>query len=124
MNQSIDQEAASLPAYRFSYGPLCWLALGTFAVGTESFMIAGLLPGMAADLGVGIVAAGQLVTVFALAYALSSPVLTAVTGRFDRRRLMIVTMLLFAAANLLAWKAQDYWTLMAAPWSAAVSVGA
>jgi predicted MFS family arabinose efflux permease len=114
MNQSIDQEAASVPAYRFSYGPLCWLALGTFAVGTESFMIAGLLPGMAADLGVGIVAAGQLVTVFALAYAVSSPLLTAITGGFDRRRLMIVTMFLFAAANLLAWKAQDYWTLMAA----------
>lgn len=40
--------------------PLYWLAVGTFAVGTESFMIAGLLPGMARDLGVGIGVAGQL----------------------------------------------------------------
>ncbi|WP_062378592.1 MFS transporter [Pseudomonas abietaniphila] len=60
--------------------PLYWLALGTFAVGTESFMIAGLLPGMAKDLGVSVATAGQLVTVFALAYALSSPVLAALTG--------------------------------------------
>ena len=70
-------------------GPLYWLALGTFAVGTESFMIAGLLPGMAADLGVGIATAGQLVTAFAFAYALSSPVLTALTGRINRRSLLI-----------------------------------
>jgi predicted MFS family arabinose efflux permease len=45
-----------------SFAPLYWLALGTFAVGTESFMIAGLLPDMAADLHTSIVATGQLVT--------------------------------------------------------------
>src|SRR5476649_1736042 len=104
--------ASSTPA--FSYAPLFWLALGTFAVGTESFMIAGLLPGMAADLHVSIVATGQLVTVFALAYALSSPVLTALTGGFNRRSLMIAAMVAFAAANVVAWSAQNYWALMAA----------
>src|SRR5476649_402222 len=104
--------ASSTPA--FSYAPLFWLALGTFAVGTESFMIAGLLPGMAADLHVSIVATGQLVTVFALAYALSSPVLTALTGGFNRRSLMIGAMVAFAAANVVAWSAQNYWALMAA----------
>lgn len=91
-----------------SYLPLLWLALGTFAVGTESFMIAGLLPEMAADLGVSIVAAGQLVTVFALAYALSSPVLTALTGSINRRRLMIAAMVLFTLANLIAGMAGNY----------------
>jgi predicted MFS family arabinose efflux permease len=45
-----------------SNAPLYWLPLGTFAVGTESFMIAGPLPGMAADLAVSIANAGQLVT--------------------------------------------------------------
>jgi predicted MFS family arabinose efflux permease len=93
---------------------LYWLALGTFAVGTESFMIAGLLPGMAADLGVSVASAGQLVTAFALAYALSSPVLTALTGRINRRTLLILAMSAFALANLLAVAAQGYWTLMAA----------
>jgi hypothetical protein len=44
----------------FSLVPLFWLALGTFAVGTESFMIAGLLPNMAADLSVSVVAAGTV----------------------------------------------------------------
>lgn len=94
--------------------PLIWLALGTFAVGTESFMIAGLLPGMAADLRVSVATAGQLVTAFAFAYALSSPVLTAITGHINRRTLLILAMSLFALANMLAWAAPGYWTLMAA----------
>jgi MFS family permease len=97
-----------------SKAPLLWLALGTFAVGTESFMIAGLLPGMAADLAVTLPQAGQLVTAFALAYALSSPVLTALTGRIERRSLLIGAMLAFAAANVLAWTAPGYLQLMAA----------
>jgi len=90
------------------------VALGTFTVGTESFMIAGLLPDMAADLHTSIVATGQLVTVFALAYAFSSPVLTALTGAFHRRTLMIAALSAFAVANILAWGAQNYWELMAA----------
>jgi predicted MFS family arabinose efflux permease len=98
----------------FSLAPLYWLALGTFAVGTESFMIAGLLPDMAADLHTSIVATGQLVTVFALAYAFSSPILTALTGAFNRRSLMIASLSAFALANVLAWAAQNYWQLMAA----------
>jgi predicted MFS family arabinose efflux permease len=102
------------PRHITGNAPLVWLATGTFAVGTESFMIAGLLPGMAQDLAVSVATAGQLVTVFALAYALSSPVLTALTGRVDRRTLLIGAMIAFALANLLAFSAHDYGQLMAA----------
>jgi len=63
---------------------LYWMALGTFAIGTEGFMIAPLLPDLAADLAVTVATAGQLVTVFALTYAFSSPILTALTGSLDR----------------------------------------
>jgi hypothetical protein len=69
-------------------GPLLWLAVGTFAVGTERFMIAAILPYIAADLDVSVPAAGQLVTIFAITYALSAPTLAALTGRFDRRKLL------------------------------------
>lgn len=106
--------ASQSPQHIAGNGPLIWLALGTFAVGTESFMIAGLLPGMAADLAVSVAAAGQLVTVFALAYALSSPILTALTSYVSRRTLLIVAMGAFALANVAAWSAQDYWQLMTA----------
>ena len=65
-----------------SMARLYWLALGTFAIGTEGFMIAPLLPDLARDLSVSLVSAGQLVTVFALTYALSSPVPISTAGAF------------------------------------------
>lgn len=101
---------AEYPPMRILY----WFALGTFAIGTEGFMIAPLLPGLAQDLSVSLTAAGQLVTVFTLAYAFSSPILTALTGSIGRRNLLIGSMLAFAAANVVAAFATDYWTLMAA----------
>ncbi|WP_295996720.1 MFS transporter [Rugamonas sp.] len=102
------------PDTQQSITPLIWLALGAFAIGTEGFMIAALLPQMSSDLGVSTAAAGQLVTVFALAYAFSSPILTAVTGHLNRRTLLIWAMAAFAAANLIAFRADGYWSLMAA----------
>ena len=108
---------------RRSAAPLYWLALGTFAIGTEGFMIAPLLPDLAADLSVSIVRAGQLVTVFALTYALSSPILTALTGSFDRRKLLIGAMLAFGLANVVAWSAPSYWALMGARILLAMSAG-
>ena len=68
---------------------LWWLCLGAFAIGTEGFMIAGLLPVLAADLGVSVPAAGQLVTVFAITYAVGSPVMATLPGNVDRRRVLI-----------------------------------
>ena len=103
--------------------PIYWLALGTFAIGTEGFMIAPLIPSMAADLNVGASSAGLLVTAFALAYALSSPVLTALTGNYDRRRVLILAMAAFAIANLAAWSARDYWWLMGARILLAIAAG-
>src|ERR1700722_1741022 len=84
------------------FAPLTWLALGTFATGTESFMIAALLPGLASDLSVTLTAAGQLITVFALTYAVSSPVLSALTAGVGRRNLLLVSMTAFALANFFA----------------------
>src|SRR5260221_13914935 len=106
-----------------SMGRLYWLALGTFAIGTEGFMIAPLLPDLARDLSVSLVSAGQLVTVFALTYALSSPALTALPGDLDRRRLLIAAMLAFAAANFVAWSAEGYPALLAARVLLAIAAG-
>src|SRR5580700_2673388 len=94
--------------------PLTWLALGTFATGTESFMIAALLPGLARDLSVTLTAAGQLVTVFALTYAVSSPVLSALTAGVGRRNLLLMSMTAFALANFFASTATDFWQLLGA----------
>jgi predicted MFS family arabinose efflux permease len=89
-----------------------WMALGAFAIGTEGFMISPLLPGLAKDLSVPIETAGQLVTVFALAYGLSSPVLTALSGGLSRRTLLLGSMIAFGLSNVLAFCAPNFWTLM------------
>ena len=87
---------------------LYWLALGTFAIGTEGFMIAALLPTVAGDLRVSVAQAGLLVSIFSLAYATSSPVLTTITGRVDRRRLLLASMLIFALLNVAASMAHTF----------------
>src|SRR6267378_7097030 len=102
---------------------LYWMALGTFAIGTEGFMIAPLLPNLAQDLSVGLVAAGQLVTVFTLSYAFSSPILTALTGGIARRKLLILSIAGFAIANVVAAVATSYWMLMAARVLLALAAG-
>lgn len=103
--------------------PLYWMALGAFAVGTESFMIAALLPDIARDLGASVQAAGQLVTVFALTYALSSPILTVATATIGRRVLLVGTMAAFVAANLIAAAATTYLGLLAARILLAMTAG-
>ena len=104
-------------------GPVYWLALGAFAIGTEGFMISPLLPGLAGDFGVSIETAGQLVTAFALAYGISSPILTALTGGINRRQLLLGSIVVFALSNLVAAVASSFWGLMGARVLLALSAG-
>jgi predicted MFS family arabinose efflux permease len=67
---------------------LGWLTLGAFAIGTEGFMIVGLLPAIARDLNVGLATTGFLVTAFSLAYAAGAPVIAVLTAGLERRRLL------------------------------------
>lgn len=90
------------------------LTLGTFAIGTDGFVVAGVLREIAAQLGIGVPVAGQLVTLFALVYALSSPVLASLAGRMPRRRLLLTAMVVFTVSNLLAALATTYSILAAA----------
>ncbi|MFD6065915.1 MFS transporter [Amycolatopsis lurida] len=80
---------------RLALGALLVLAVGTFTVGTDGFVLNGLLPTIAADLRVSEAVAGQLTTVFAVTYAVSSPIIAAFTGRLDRRWVLGAGMVLF-----------------------------
>ncbi|MEV4175066.1 MFS transporter [Nonomuraea sp. NPDC049709] len=84
------------------------MAAGNFAIGTGMFVTAGLLPPISADLGVSRSAAGQLMTVFALAYAVLSPLLAALTARMSRRTLLLVALSVFVAGNTLTALAPTY----------------
>jgi predicted MFS family arabinose efflux permease len=78
------------------------LALGTFAIGTGSFVFAGLLGDVAEDLSVSVGTAGQLITLYAVVYAIGSPVLVTLTGAVARRRLLIFSLSVFVGANVAA----------------------
>jgi predicted MFS family arabinose efflux permease len=100
------------------------LALGTFAIGTEAFVIAGVLAAIATDLGVSVPAAGQLVTLFAMAYAIAAPVMATLTAGVERRRLLVTALAAFTAANVFAALAPNYVWLALARVLAAVSAAA
>ena len=99
------------------------LALGSFVIGTETFMIAGLLPEMADAFHVSVSTAGQLVTVYSLVYAIGSPVLMTLTGRAERRRLLVGSLLLFAAGNVVCGLGLSYGVTLAGRIIAAAAAG-
>ncbi|WEB45441.1 MFS transporter [Streptomyces yunnanensis] len=99
------------------------LALATFAVGTDGYVIAGLLPSIATDLAVPTPAAGQLVTVFALTLALSAPVMGALTSGLDRRSALLIALGVFVIGNAVTALGTSYEVVMAARIVTAVGAG-
>ena len=93
---------------------LLWLSIGTFLIGAESFVVAGVLPGIAHDVGSTLAACGQLVTAYALAYAIGSPILATTFSRLPRKPMLIAALVAFAIANALAAVAANLPLLMAA----------
>ncbi|GAA2594686.1 MFS transporter [Dactylosporangium fulvum] len=89
------------------------LLLTTFVIGTDDFIIAGILPEIATDFDVSEAVAGQLVTVFSLVYAAAAPVMAVVTARLPRKRLIVGGLAVFAVVNLVTVFAPNYAALMA-----------
>lgn len=93
-------------------GWLLCLTLITFAIGTDDFIIAGLLPEIARDHGVSEATAGQLVTVFSVSYAIAAPPLAVATARFPRKRVVLVGLSAFALINLVTAFASTFAAVM------------
>ncbi|MGS0685541.1 MFS transporter [Nakamurella sp. GG22] len=87
------------------WAPIAALGIGTFAVSTDLFVVAGLLGALAADLGVTVGVAGLAVTAFALAYAVGAPLFGAALGGRHQRPVLIGAIAAFgvcAAASAVA----------------------
>ncbi|MFH8349218.1 Cmx/CmrA family chloramphenicol efflux MFS transporter [Streptomyces sp. NPDC018045] len=89
------------------------LGLGIFAQGTSEFMLAGLLPNVAADLGVSIPDAGLLVSAFAIGMVVGAPVLAVGTLRLPRRTALVAFQLVFVAGHVVGALAPGYGVLFA-----------
>ncbi|MCP2257612.1 MFS transporter, DHA1 family, arabinose polymer transporter [Streptoalloteichus tenebrarius] len=100
------------------------LALGAFAVGTTEVVVAGLLPEVAADLGVSLPTAGLLVSAFALGIVVGAPLLTVLGTRMPRKRLLLWLVALFIVASLISAVAPGYATLLVGRVLSALAGGA
>jgi len=90
------------------------LALAAFAVGTAEFIIAGLLPTLAADLSVTIPTAGLLVSGYALSVAIGGPILALLTAHLPRKPMILAMVALYAIGHVACALAPNYATLLAA----------
>lgn len=90
------------------------LTISAFGIGTTEFVIVGLLPTVANDLKTSISSAGLLVSLYALGVAVGAPILTALTSRINRKKLLLGVMVLFIIGNGLASIAPSFITLVLA----------
>ncbi len=88
------------------------LTAATAAVGTQTFVFAGLLMELTAELGVSTATGGYLATAFALAYAFTAPFIALRTGHLERRRLLWLALLLVGTINLVAAWASSFTELL------------
>ncbi|PWR21843.1 MFS transporter [Zavarzinia compransoris] len=90
------------------------LTIAAYAIGTTEFVVVGLLPTVAADLGISLPDAGLIVSVYALGVTFGAPVLTALSGRAPRKALLLGLMALFVAGNTAAALSPGFETLLVA----------
>jgi DHA1 family inner membrane transport protein len=99
------------------------LSACNFVIGIGVFVIIGLLEPLGQDLNQSTAQVGQLMTVYAVAYALLSPILVALTGSVGRRRVMTAGFALFAVAAAISAMAPNFTVLSGARIIAAAGAG-
>lgn len=99
------------------------LSASNFAIGMGAFVVIGVLTPLAESLRVTPQSAGQVMTVYALSYAVLSPVLVSLTGRLGRRRVLAYSFGIFILAAALSAVAPSLWALNAARVIAAAGAG-
>ncbi|MFD8097191.1 MFS transporter [Streptomyces malaysiensis] len=89
------------------------LAVSAFGIGTTEFVMMGLLPNVANDLGTSVPTAGYLVSAYAIGVVVGAPLLTALGSRIPRKRMLVLLMALFTVGNLASALAPSFGLLIA-----------
>jgi len=89
------------------------LAISAFGIGTTEFVMMGLLPNVADDLGTSVPTAGYLVSAYAIGVVIGAPLLTALGARIPRKRMLVLLMGLFTIGNLASALAPSFGLLLA-----------
>src|SRR5215210_4370515 len=90
------------------------LALGAFLMCTTEFMIAGLLPQMAADFGVRPSQVGLLITAFAIGMIVGAPVMAIATLRLPKRATLVLALAIFATGHVIGALSDSFGVLLCA----------
>lgn len=90
------------------------LAISSVTVGLVELIVGGILPIIAEDLQVTIGTAGQLITVFALVYAISGPVLLSLTAKIERKKLYLMALTVFFLGNVMTFFSPTFSLVMVA----------
>ncbi|ARI54869.1 MFS transporter [Streptomyces bacillaris] len=100
------------------------LAVSAFGIGTTEFVMMGLLPNVAEDLGTSVPTAGHLVSAYAIGVVLGAPLLTGLGSRVPRKKMLLLLMALFTVGNLASALAPDFGWLLAGRFLAGLPHGA
>lgn len=95
-------------------GALAALGIGAFGIGLAEFVIMGLLPQVATDLGVGLPTAGMLISGYALGVTFGGPVLAVLASRLPHRSVLVLLMAIFILGNVLSALSSGFALVLAA----------
>ncbi|MFP3840420.1 MFS transporter [Bacillus safensis] len=88
------------------------LAVGSFVTGTSEFVVSGILDIIAVDLHISIPAAGQLITVYSLFYAVGALFLVMATSKLNRKKVLLAAIFVFILGNMLAFFSHHFVLLL------------
>ncbi|MFD1831224.1 MFS transporter [Streptomyces desertarenae] len=130
MSESVPDRRSEAPAEKAAEGDSAasWrgvlvLGFGTFAIGTDEFVLAGVLSEFSDSLSVDITTAGQVVTVFALTCAVMAPILATLTAAWPRHRVLKLSVLIYLLGVAGTGLAPSFPMVLAAQVVAAVGAG-
>lgn len=88
------------------------LALGVFGITTTEFGVIGVLPEIASAFHISIEKAGWLLSAFALIVAVFGPLMVTLLSSFKRKKLLVISLFIFAAANILSACIDNFYGLL------------
>lgn len=99
------------------------LAFGTLGLGIAEFVMMGILPDVARDLGISIPTAGHFISAYALGVCVGAPVLT-LARKYPLKHILLILVTLIMVGNICAALAPNYWVLLAARFISGLPHGA
>lgn len=90
-----------------------FIALGMFGLYVIEFGLVGILPSIISRYDISIIEAGWLVGSFALIIAVLGPFIVLLLARYDRRKMLVGSLLVFAACSAVSAFAPTYPSLLA-----------